>query len=64
MSGANTVNSNEYLIFLASSTQLRLYAGENASGAFQWTIPSVADGAWHHLAVVRNDTLNQVGEKR
>ncbi|MDH3293603.1 MAG: S8 family serine peptidase, partial [Acidimicrobiia bacterium] len=59
VSGANAGNSNEYLIFLASSTQLRLYAGENASGAFQWTIPSLADGAWHHLAVVRNDTLNQ-----
>lgn len=54
LSGANATNSNEYFIYLADSTHLRFYVGTGENEGVQWTIPSVADGEWHHIAVVRN----------
>lgn len=54
ISGANPGNNNEYLIFLTNDTHLRFYVGTSANGAGEWTIPSLADGDWHHIAVVRN----------
>ena len=60
ISGANAGNSNEYLIFLADASTLRLYTGGSASAGLSWNLPfSIADDAWHHLAVVRNDTLDR-----
>jgi len=56
ISGANSGNDNEYLIFLLSDTVLRLYGG---GGSVQWTISSLADGGWHHLAMVRDADNNQ-----
>jgi subtilisin family serine protease len=60
VSGANAGNSNEYLIYLASPTNLRLYTGSSPTAGVSWNLPfSIADGAWHHLAVVRDDTRNR-----
>ena len=60
ISGANAGNSNEYLVYLASPTNLRLYTGSSATAGVSWNLPhSIADGQWHHLAVVRDDTRNR-----
>ena len=59
ISGANAGNSREYLVLLQSDTELRLYSGESLYSYVSWTIASVADGAWHHFAVVRDDTSNE-----
>ena len=60
ISGANAGNSNEYLIYLASPTNLRLYTGSSATAGVSWNLPhSIADGQWHHVAVVRDDTRNR-----
>ena len=60
ISGANAGNSNEYLVYLASPTNLRFYTGSSSTAGVSWNLPySVADGAWHHLAVVRDDTRNR-----
>jgi hypothetical protein len=59
ISGANAGNNNEYLIWLDSDTVVAYYTGEKIGTRVTWTVPSLADGRWHHLAVVRNDTDNQ-----
>jgi hypothetical protein len=59
LSGANSANSNDFLLFLLSPTQIAFYTGETGNSNVSWTIPSIADGAWHHLALVRNDANNQ-----
>ena len=57
VSGANGDNPNEYMIRLENPTNLWLSAGIDEWGAFHWTLPySIADGVWHHLAVVRDET--------
>jgi hypothetical protein len=57
ISGANTGNPNEYLLFLAGPTTLRLYTGSSNTTGVSWTLPySLADGVWHHLAVIRNNS--------
>ncbi|MFP4553836.1 MAG: S8 family serine peptidase, partial [Actinomycetota bacterium] len=54
ISGANASNSNEYTIYLVSDTRIRFYVGTAENEGVQWDIPSIADGQWHHLALVRN----------
>ena len=54
VSGANASNSNEYMVYLVDDTHLRLYVGTAENEGVVWQIPSIADGQWHHLAVVRN----------
>ena len=60
LSGANAANNNELLIFLASDTVVRFYTGQSDSSHVKWSIPSIADGVWHHLAVTRNTATGQV----
>ena len=46
------------MIFLTSDTGLSFYTGESAGENVSWTIPSIADDTWHHIAVVRDATGN------
>jgi hypothetical protein len=56
LSGANSGNDNEVLFFLYSSTAIRFYTGESSGSYLNWPLPySVADGQWHHVALVRDD---------
>ncbi|HND53855.1 MAG TPA: LamG domain-containing protein, partial [Pirellulaceae bacterium] len=59
VSGANASNANAYLIDLVTPTQLQFYSSTSGSTFVSWTIPSVADGRWHHMAVVRDDSADQ-----
>ena len=59
ISGANASNSNEFLVFLLSDVEIRFDTGEDGSSV-SWTVASVADGLWHHLAVVRDGSNGQV----
>lgn len=59
LSGANPGNNNEILWFLNSQTELRLYTGEAAGTYTSWTFPSIADGEWHHIVMVRDATNNE-----
>jgi subtilisin family serine protease len=59
ISGANSGNSNEYLIYLVNDTRLRLYVGTGETEGVEWQIPSIADGQWHHVTVVRNSGPEQ-----
>jgi hypothetical protein len=49
ISGANATQSNEYLLMFTSSTQLKMHCHGSSQ---TWTIPSIADGNWHHVVVV------------
>ena len=65
ISGANQNNDNEYLIYFLSRSQVTFYShGSGAIGRHEdpkercdVTIQSIADGNWHHFAVVRNASL-------
>ena len=59
LSGANAGNDNEILVFLTGSTGLRLHTGESSNSYIDWQVPAVDDGAWHHLAVVRDATNDE-----
>ncbi len=51
ISGANSGQDNEYLIYLETTPELRLYI----KGSYDGVPPgSLTDGNWHHLVVVRN----------
>ena len=60
ISGANRNNENEYLIFFLNQRTVSFYshgAGPGVNeGRCDVTIPSIADGSWHHIAVIRNDS--------
>lgn len=49
VSGNNASKDNELLLFFGSHTEFRIYCHGNTQS---WTIPSIADGNWHHVAVV------------
>ena len=60
ISGANQNNENEYLIYFLNKSKLSFYshgAGPGINeGRCDVTISSIADGYWHHFAVIRNDS--------
>ncbi|MEL7496446.1 MAG: putative Ig domain-containing protein [Planctomycetota bacterium] len=49
LSGANSTNDNELLVFLNDSTNFEV------SGVGDWDIDSVADGQWHHYAITAEE---------
>ena len=59
-SGATSGNNEEYLLYFTSHTQILFFLGESPSSYVAWTITSIANGQWHHVAVVRDDTNNMV----
>ena len=60
ISGANPGNDNEFLLYLANDTTLRFYVGYSPSAGVEWSMGTIADWQWHHLALVRNQSLNRV----
>jgi len=58
-SGANSGNNEEYLLYFTSHTQFLFFAGESPSSYVAWNIASIANGQWHHVAVVRDDANNR-----
>jgi hypothetical protein len=59
VSGANAGNDAEFELFPVSDTTIRFYTGELNTTFVAWTVPSFADGAWHHLAVTRDAANDQ-----
>ncbi|MCH8046015.1 MAG: tandem-95 repeat protein [Planctomycetes bacterium] len=58
--GRGAGEHNEFLIFLNSElNNLELFYTGNGLDEFEeYSIPSIADGQWHHYVFVRNDTDN------
>jgi len=59
-SGANSGNNEEYLVYFTLHTQILLFSGESPSSYVAWNIASIANGQWHHVAVIRDDRNNMV----
>ncbi len=55
VSGSSASQSNEYLLFFGSHTEFRIYCHGSTQS---WTIPSIADGNWHHVVVVSTADTN------
>jgi hypothetical protein len=60
ISAANNSNNNELLLIVKKPTLLRFFTGESASSRVDWSVPSINDGEWHHIAVVRDSGSDQV----
>jgi hypothetical protein len=59
-SGANGGNSNEILLLIKNDTEIRFFTGEKSSSNASWTVPTMTDGQWHHVAVVRDSVKDKV----
>ena len=60
VSGANQFNDNEYIVFFLNEGLIRFYSHGNVGGNQVWCdveIQPIADGTWHHFAVIRNASL-------
>jgi hypothetical protein len=55
LSGNNASRDNEFLLFFGSHTEFRIYCHGSTQS---WTIPSIADGQWHHFVVVTTSAGN------
>jgi len=55
LSGAKASSDNEYLVFFESATK---FAAHFHNVASTWTISSIADGKWHHYALVTQGETN------
>ena len=57
VSGANQLNDNEYIVFFLNEGLIRFYSHGRVGGNQVWCdveIQPIADGTWHHFAVIRN----------
>jgi len=61
ISGARAGNSHEFLIYFDYDRRVSFYTGENSDSYVSWNIDSIADDAWHMVAVTRDGT-NDVAE--
>ncbi|MDE2808338.1 MAG: T9SS type A sorting domain-containing protein, partial [Gemmatimonadota bacterium] len=60
VSGANQFNDNEYIVFFLNEGLIRFYSHGNVGRNQVWCdveIQPIADGTWHHFAVIRNASL-------
>ena len=60
VSGANQLNDNEYIVFFLNEGLIRFYSHGNVGRNQVWCdveIQPIADGTWHHFAVIRNASL-------
>ena len=60
VSGANQFNDNEHVVFLLNERLLIFFSHgrvESKQGRCDVEIQPIADGTWHHFAVVRNASL-------
>jgi hypothetical protein len=55
LSGNKASLDNEFLLHFGSHTEFRVYCHGNTQS---WTIPSIADGQWHHFVVVSTSAGN------
>ncbi|MDJ0924487.1 MAG: S8 family serine peptidase, partial [Acidimicrobiia bacterium] len=60
VSGANTGNDAELELVPISDTAIRFYTGETTSSFVLWDVSSFADNQWHHFAVTRDSSTDQV----
>ncbi len=58
ISGANSDNNNEFLIYPTSHTSVTFYTGASTRSKVSWAVPSFADGQWHHFTVTRDAANN------
>ena len=51
-------DDNELLIFIHDENRVSMTTGADVNRSVwrEWTLPSIADGQWHHYMFVRNDT--------
>ena len=57
VSGANQFNDNEYIVFFLNEGLIRFYSHGRVGSNQVWCdveIQPIADGTWHHFAVIRN----------
>ncbi|HLF71355.1 MAG TPA: LamG-like jellyroll fold domain-containing protein [Dehalococcoidia bacterium] len=59
VSAANATNDNEFSVFVINGTTLRLHTGETAGSYVEWAVPSLSNGVWHHIAIVRSASADQ-----
>lgn len=60
VSSANQLNDNEHVVFLLNEGLIRFHSHGRVGGNQVWCdveIQPIADGTWHHFAVVRNASL-------
>ena len=60
VSGANQLNDNEYIVFLLNERLIVFFSHgrvESRQGRCDVEIQPIADGTWHHFAVIRNASL-------
>ncbi|MEZ5596734.1 MAG: LamG-like jellyroll fold domain-containing protein [Pseudomonadales bacterium] len=61
ISGANSSNDNEFTLLMQDPTSIRFFDGESTGGLHTFTgLPTLNDGAWHHVIIVRDSTANQM----
>ena len=61
LSAANAVNDNEFLIRSTNAGDtIEVFDGEAFDSSVSWTGLNLADGSWHHLAIVRNQTAQNI----
>ena len=56
LSAANRSNDNEHIVYLWDQSSIHFFShGAQGYGDYCWVdIPPVADGRWHHIAVIRD----------
>ena len=60
VSGANQLNDNEYIVLFLNEGLIRFYSHGRVGRNQIWCdveIQPIADGTWHHFAVIRNASL-------
>ena len=60
VSSANQLNDNEHIVFFLNEGLIRFYSHGIVGGNQVWCdveIQPIADGTWHHFAVIRNASL-------
>jgi hypothetical protein len=55
LSGNNASQDNEFLLHFGSHTEFRVYCHGSTQS---WTVPSIADGQWHHFVVASTSAGN------
>lgn len=57
LSGAGPTSNNEFIVYFGSHTSLSIYVH---GAAVAWATPSIADGEWHHFAVVMDASADEI----
>ena len=63
VSSANQLNDNEHIVFFLNEGLIRFYSHGRVGRGQVWCdveIQPIADGTWHHFAVIRNASLGHI----